>query len=821
MTTGSNTASALDFGRAWMSNRGWTPQAFQEETWRAVESGQNGLLCAPTGTGKTYALFIPALFRASQSQQKGLKIIWISPVRALAREMESAVLALLPELAPQFQVGIRTGDTPPAERRKFLKNPPDILITTPESLHLLLATPGYPDFFALLQTVVVDEWHALLGSKRAVLWELAHSRLRAIKPKLQVWGISATLNSPADALYFLLGPELFSAALQIQAQLNKTWQVKTILPEQIDSFPWAGHLGIHLIDQVLPVLQGAGSCLLFTNTRAQAEIWYRELLLRQPDLAGQMAMHHGSISKEIRFWVEDALHEGKLKVVVCTSSLDLGVDFSPVDVVIQVGGPKGISRFIQRAGRSGHQPGQASVIYFVPTHALEILEGAALREAMQQGAMETLEPYRLCYDVLIQYLCTLAISEGFEPKETWNEIRATACFEHMDEEAYTECLQFIITGGSSLQQYEEFQKAELVEGRIRILRRGIAQRHRMNIGTISSEALLPVAFQGGGLLGHVEEWFAARLNPGDTFYLAGRLLELVRIRDMTVQVRSGSGNKGQVPSWQGGRMPLSSELGSRLRQQIAAEQPEKQTAERFALQPLLKIQQELSALPGEGCFLVEEFQSREGHHLFFFPFEGRFVHEGMAQVLAHRISRFFAISFSISMNDYGFELLSESYISAAWIQEQKLLTAQGLLADIEAGLNTTELASRRFRDIARIAGLVFQGYPGKTKKDRHLQASSRLFFEVFRETEPNHILLRQARQEVLDFQLEHQRLHAALSRLSKLHWHICSTRRPSPFAFPILVERIREKFSTETLADRIQKMKLRYQGDLPPRPEPQ
>ena len=811
--------TALEFGRAWMSTRGWTPQAFQEETWQAVESGQNGLLCAPTGTGKTYALFIPALFRGRQSQQKGLKIIWISPVRALAREMESAVLALLPELAPHFRVGIRTGDTPPAERRKFLKNPPDILITTPESLHLLLATPGYPHFFAALQTIVVDEWHALLGSKRAVLWELAHSRLRALDPKLQVWGISATLNDPAAATYFLLGPDLFPSALQIQAQLNKTWQVKTILPEQLDSFPWAGHLGIHLLDQVLPVIMGANSCLLFTNTRAQAEIWYRELLLRQPDLAGQMAMHHGSISKEIRFWVEDALHEGKLKVVVCTSSLDLGVDFSPVDVVIQVGGPKGIARFIQRAGRSGHQPGKASAIYFVPTHALEILEGAALREAMQQGAMENLEPYRLCYDVLIQYLCTLAISEGFEPAATWNEIRTTACFEHIDEESYQECLQFILTGGSSLQQYEEFQKAEYCEGRIRILRRGIAQRHRMNIGTISSEALLPVAFQGGGLLGHVEEWFAARLNPGDTFYLAGRLLELIRIRDMTVQVRSGSGNKGQVPSWQGGRMPLSSELGSRLRRQISAEQPAEQSAERLALQPLLEIQQGLSALPGEGCFLVEEFRSREGHHLFFFPFEGRFVHEGMAQVLAHRISRFFPVSFSISMNDYGFEMLSDTYISAAWIQEQQLLTPRGLLADIEAGLNTTELASRRFRDIARIAGLVFQGYPGKAKKDRHLQASSRLFFEVFRETEPNHILLRQARQEVLDFQLEHQRLHAALSRLSEQRWQICSTRRPSPFAFPILVERIREKFSTETLADRIQKMKQRYLGDLPPRPQ--
>lgn len=811
--------TALEFGQAWMSNRGWTPQAFQEQTWQAVESGQNGLLCAPTGTGKTYALLIPALFRARQCQQQGLKIIWISPVRALAREMESAALALLPELAPHFRVGMRTGDTSPAERRKFLKSPPDVLITTPESLHLLLATPGYPDFFAALQTIVVDEWHALLGSKRAVLWELAHSRLRALDSKLQVWGISATLNNPADATYFLLGPDLFPSAQQIHAQLNKTWQVKTILPEQLDSFPWAGHLGIHLLGQVLPVILKAGSCLLFTNTRAQAEIWYRELLLRQPDLAGQMAMHHGSISKEIRFWVEDALHEGKLKVVVCTSSLDLGVDFSPVDVVIQVGGPKGIARFIQRAGRSGHQPGMASAIYFVPTHALEILEGAALREAMQQGAMEIIEPYRLCYDVLIQYLCTLAISEGFEPAATWNEIKTTACFEHIDEEAYQECLQFILTGGSSLQQYEEFQKAEFCEGRIRILRQGIAQRHRMNIGTISSEALLPVAFQGGGLLGHVEEWFAARLNPGDTFYLAGRLLELIRIRDMTVQVRSGSGNKGQVPSWQGGRMPLSSELGSRLRRQISAEQPAEQSAERFALQPLLEIQKGLSALPGEDCFLVEEFRSREGHHLFFFPFEGRFVHEGMAQVLAHRISRFFPVSFSISMNDYGFEMLSDTYISAAWIQEQQLLTPQGLLADIEAGLNTTELASRRFRDIARIAGLVFQGYPGKAKKDRHLQASSRLFFEVFHETEPNHILLRQARQEVLDFQLQHQRLHAALSRLSEQRWQIYSTPRPSPFAFPILVERIREKFSTETLANRIQKIKQRYLGDLPPRPQ--
>jgi len=810
----SSSASALDLGRAWMAQRGWQPQAFQLDAWEAVYMGCNGLLTAPTGSGKTYALFIPALLQAAQSPKSGLKVIWISPVRALAREMEAAVLALLPGLAPQLSVGLRTGDSSPAERRKLWKSPPDVLITTPESLHLLLASPGYPDFFAALQTVVVDEWHALLGTKRAVLWELAHSRLRALLPNLQVWGISATLSAPSDAAYFLLGPELFPNARLIHADLKKSWEVISILPEQIDSFPWAGHLGIRLLDLVLPVIHQANSCLLFTNTRAQAEIWYRELLLRQPDLAGQMAMHHGSISKELRFWVEDALHEGKLKVVVCTSSLDLGVDFRPVDVVIQVGGPKGIARFVQRAGRSGHQPGKASRIFFVPTHALEILEGAALREAMNQGALEPIEPYRLCYDVLIQYLCTLAVSEGFVPQQIWQEIRQTACFEHMEEEAFAACIQFILSGGPSLQHYEEFQKAEWEDGKLKILRKGIAQRHRMNIGTIHSEAMLPVSYQGGGLVGHVEEWFVAKLVPGDAFWLAGRLLELLRIRDMAVQVRAAKGSKGAVPSWQGGRMPLSSELGAGLRRQLSLPASESPSAEREKLQPLLEVQANISALPVAHRFLVEEFASREGHHLFFFPFEGRFVHEGMSQVLAHRISRHFPVSFSISMNDYGFELLSDTYISAEWIREQGLLSVAGLLGDIEAGLNTTELASRRFRDIARIAGLVFQGYPGKFKKDRHLQASSRLFFDVFRESEPNHILLRQARQEVLDFQLEHQRLHEALQRLSGLEWQICKTRRPSPFAFPIMVERIREKFSTEQLEDRIMKMKQRYQvGD--------
>jgi ATP-dependent Lhr-like helicase len=812
MKSGLTNDQLFERALAWFRHFGWEPRDFQRKAWKSAIAQKSGLVNAPTGSGKTYSLLVPALLCSSNLEPKpgkGLRILWITPIRALSREIEQATERLLKAFLPQWRVGVRNGDTGGAERKMQQKSCPEVLISTPESLHLLLAMKGYPKFFESLDFVVVDEWHELLGSKRGVQVELALSRLRSLRPKLQTWGITATIGNLEEGQYVLHGADGFADAVLIRSKEAKPIEVHTVLPDEVETFPWGGHLGVRLLEKVLPIIEQSNTCLVFTNTRAQSEIWYQRLLEVAPDLAGRMAMHHGSVSRELRHWVEDALHEGKLKLVVCTGSLDLGVDFRPVDTVIQVGGPKGVSRFIQRAGRSGHSPGAVSRIYFVPTHSLEILEGAALREAISAQAHERRIPYIRSFDVLIQYLVTLAVSEGFEPRQTMREVQGTASFESMSLEEYDQVLDFIVTGGPGLHAYDEYHKVVVKEGKYVVESRRVAMRHRLSIGTITSDQMLPVVYVGGGKIGHAEEWFVSKLKAGDVFWLAGKPLEFVRMRDMQVQVRRSTSTKGLVPSWQGGRMPLSSQLGSLLRQQLSATNalhPEIQ-----ALKPLFSVQKQRSVIPGPNQFLMEKVHTKEGWHLFLFPFEGRFVHEGMASLLAWRIGRHKNISFSIAMNDYGLELLSDQELPWEALEAWQVFDTRHLLQDIQASINDTEMAGRKFRDIARVSGLVFQGYPGKTKADKHLQSSSKLFFEVFREQAPHHVLLRQAYEEVYEFQLEQERLKSALERIQSQEKCQITLEKPSPFAFPIMVERIRERFSNESLEERVRKMVVTFQ----------
>ena len=387
------TDEVLALGEAWFAKKGWTPFPFQRKTWAAYLGGTHGLVNAPTGSGKTYSLIIPILLdfirnhpQQRDKQNNGLQAIWITPIRALTREIQSAAQRAVEDLGLRWQVAIRSGDTPQSERARQKRKPPELLITTPESLHLLLATKGYPKLFANLQCIVVDEWHELLGSKRGVQTELALSRLKGMLPGLRTWGISATIGNMDEALEVLLGETLHNGRYEvIRADIAKEIEVTSVLPDEIERFPWAGHLGTSLLAKVVPIIEQSKSTLIFTNTRAQCEIWYQGLLEVAPDLAGIIAMHHGSIARDLRDWVEDALHAGTLKAVVCTSSLDLGVDFRPVETIVQIGSPKGVARFMQRAGRSGHQPGALSRIYFVPTHSLELMEAAALRMAIVKG----------------------------------------------------------------------------------------------------------------------------------------------------------------------------------------------------------------------------------------------------------------------------------------------------------------------------------------------------------------------------------------------------------------------------------------------------
>lgn len=807
-----------------LNAKGMQPFAFQEEAWEHSCSGKSGLVNAPTGCGKTYSVFLGALIRfinqhpdTYQSRSKnGLQLLWITPLRALAKDIGRAMEAVISELGMAWKVGIRNGDTPVSERERQQKQMPEILLITPESLHLLLARKQHALPFQTLHTIAVDEWHELMGSKRGVQVELALSRLVSICRQHtgaapSIWGISATIGNLEEAKAVLMAP-LQTKGITVRARLDKRIEVIPVIPEEMEKYPWAGHLGIKLVHRVVPIIRENNTTLIFINTRGMSETWYQALLDTAPDLAGAIALHHGSIEQELRVWVEDSLHTGRLKAVVCTASLDLGVDFRPVDTVIQVGSPKGVSRFLQRAGRSGHQPGETSRIFFLPTHALELVELAALREAIEEQYVESRDPLLLCFDVLIQYCCTLAVGDGFNPKQLLPEIQSTYCFRDLSDDEWNEVLLFLTQGGKALQQYDDYKKVEITDGLYRITNRRIAMRHRMHIGTIVSDAMLKVQFVSGGFIGMIEEWFISRLQPGDVFTLAGRKLEFVMIREMSVLVRKSSAAKSIVPSWMGGRMSLTANLGRMLRKKMNEVLNSRQP-ELLALRPLMELQQTLSIIPSENELLIEQIESKDGFHLFVYPFEGRLVHEAMAAILAWRLSRIRPITFSIAMNDYGFELLSDQPIPLDDSNSAELFSSGDLLNDIRHSVNSTEMARRRFRDIAVIGGLIFQGMPGEKVKARHLQSSASLLFNVFSEYEPGNILLRQAQNEVLEQQMEEARLRMAFQRIQQGNIRISFPVRFTPFCFPIVVDGLnRNNLSSERLEDRIRKMQRQLEA---------
>lgn len=801
----------LDFSpfHKWFETKKWSVFEFQQQTWNAYAQGKNGLVNAPTGSGKTYSLWVPILAEISQQSQnqKGLKALWITPLRALAVDIKASAERLIRELNLDISVGIRNGDTSTTERQKQKRKMPDLLITTPESMHLLLATKDYPKLFKNCKAVVVDEWHELLGTKRGVLVEVALSRLKTISlPK--IWGISATIGNLEEALHVLLGEDYFAFEKEmVIANIRKTIEVKSILPNKVERFPWRGHLGLHLLDEIIPILKSSKSSLIFTNTRSQCEIWFQKILEKYPEFAGDLAMHHSSIDKKMRVWVEDALRNDNIKAVVCTSSLDLGVDFAPVETIIQIGGPKGVARFMQRAGRSGHRPGEPSRIYFLPTHAIELVEALALQKAVKEKTVEERLPYINFFDVLVQYLTTLAISEGFYPAQIYEEIKSTFCFQDLSQEAWLWALDYITTGGSSLKTYNDYHKIVIDEdNRYIIKNKGIAMRHRLQIGSIVSDAVLKVKYLSGKYVGSVEEWFISKLKPGDVFTFAGKTLELIRIKHMDVQVKKSSSKTSKVPAWMGGRMTLSSQLSDGLRAIMYSLKHKTDSPEYKSLEPILIQQQKESIIPEPSEFLIEIFETKEGFHHVFYPFEGRFVHEAMASLVAYRISLNQPISFSLAYNDYGFELLSDQKIDKDIVNDKNLWDNKNLNTDLYKSLNATEMARRKFRDIAVISGLVFSGYPGKALKAKHLQSGSQLIFEVFRDYEPENPLFLQAYKETFEYSLEEGRLYKALTRIANQENVIRKCSFPTPFSFPIITDRLREKLSSETLEDRIKKM---------------
>ncbi len=803
-------SDAFEPARAWFATQGWSPFPFQEEVWSAFAGGRSGLLHAPTGMGKTYAAWIPPLVLGPDGAVDApppLTVLWITPLRALAADTGLALARAACVLQPHWTVDVRTGDTASSARARQNKRLPTALVTTPESLTLLLARADWRERLAHLSAVIVDEWHELMSSKRGVQVELALARLRSVRPELRVWGLSATLANLDEALVCLTGIRA-AGGLIVKGLDAKTIEIATAHPPTVERFPWAGHIGLKLLPEVIRAIDGAQSTLVFTNVRSATEIWYQAILAARPDWAGRIALHHGSLEREVREWVEEGLRRNKLKAVVCTSSLDLGVDFTPVDQVLQIGSPKGVARLLQRAGRSGHQPGAISKVTIVPAQALELVEAAAAREAADERRLEPRTPLRNPLDALVQHLVTGALGGGFVPAEFLAEIRGTHAYEDLSDTHWQWALDFVVHGGASLNAYPEYRRVVIGDdGVAHVPDAAIARRHRASIGTIVSEASISVQFRNGQRLGHVEESFIARLGPGDCFVFAGRVLEFVRVKEMTAWVKPATSSQAIVPRWAGGKLALSTLLADRTRGLIAqARHGIYGSPELRLVRPLLELQRRWSALPDEREWLVERIATRDGHYLFFYPFEGRLAHLGLATLFSYRLSRAVPRTFSLTVNDYGFGLLSPDAVDLSLGELGRLLAAPDVEADILAGLNAAEMGRRQFRELARVAGLVFQGYPGQPSSTRQLQAGSGLLYDVFAQYDPDNLLLAQAVREVLERHLDAPRLGLALARLRGSRALLLQPVRPTPFAFPLMVEMFREKLTTEALEARVARM---------------
>jgi ATP-dependent Lhr-like helicase len=750
-----------------------------------------------------------------------LTVLWITPLRALAADTEDALRAPIEDLGLPWTVESRTGDTAPRIRARQGKRLPTALVTTPESLALLLTRNEAATLFEDLELVVVDEWHELMASKRGVQTELALARLRRWRPKLRTWGLSATLGNIDTARDTLLGvgphgPSAGSGQARADSQgrgriirglIPKALEVDSLIPETIERFPWSGQIGLRMVPEVVRAIEEGKTTLVFTNTRATAELWFQALLSACPDWAGVIALHHGSMDRSTREWVEDGIRNSRLRCVVCTSTLDLGVDFTPVDRVLQIGSPKTVGRLIQRAGRSGHQPGAVSRVTCVPVNALELLDVAAARDALAAGAIESRPPVEQPLDLLAQHAVTIAVGGGFRPEELLAEVRTTSAFRNLTDAEWRWVMDFVTRGGQALGAYPEYNKVVERDGLYVIRDRMAAVRHRISIGTIVSEAAMKVRFIRGKTIGTVEENFIARLRPGDVFTFAGRTLKFVRVRDMTAWVRKSNEPASVVPHWAGARLALSPQLAAAVRGKLdQARQGVFEGAEMEAVRPIMELQARWSRLPAPDELLIERVRTREGHHLFFYPVEGRLVHEGLAALFAYRLAQLGPITFTLAANDYGFELLSPERAQLEEALEAGLVSPDNLLHDIPASLNAAELARRQFREIARVAGLIFQGYPGSNKSVKQVQASSGLLYDVFARYDPENLLLFQAHREVLERQLERSRLGRTLERIAGGRVTISEVERPTPLAFALLVDRAREQVSSEKFLDRVRRL---------------
>jgi ATP-dependent Lhr-like helicase len=803
----------------WFAGRGWQVHAHQLALLARANAGRSALLIAPTGGGKTLAGFLPTLVELSERgvrsrnlkstgralvRPQGLHTLYISPLKALAVDIARNLEIPVQEMGLPVRLETRTGDTPTSKRQRQRRDPPDILLSTPEQLALLLASADAPYMFGTLKRVILDELHSLVTSKRGDLLSLGLARLFKLAPELITIGLSATVAEPDELRRFLVAqpPDGRAHADLVTAQAGAQ-PIITMLDTE-EHLPWAGHSARHALGEIYAHIKTHKTTLVFVNTRSQAEFLFQELWRNNDDNLA-IALHHGSLDVAQRRRVEDAMATGKLRAVVCTSSLDLGVDWGDVDLVINVGAPKGCSRLLQRIGRSNHRLDEPSEAVLVPANRFEVLECRAAIEAVAENAQDT-PPLRTgALDVLAQHILGRACGEPFIAEELYAEICAAAPYAALSRADFDAAVDFVATGGYALKAYERFAKIRQgKDGRWRITHPRVAQRYRMNVGTIVEADMIKVRLvrsrrsgavvpRGGRLLGEVEEYFIETLRPGDTFVFAGEILKYEALVEDEVYVSRSDATDPKVPAYEGGKFPLSTYLAARVRAILA--KPEEWRALPEQVREWLEIQQWRSILPKAGDLLVETFPRAANHYLVCYPFEGRLAHQTLGMLLTRRLERARLRPLGFVANEYALAIWGLGdialHIKRGDFSLAQLFDEDMLGDDLEAWLAESALMKRTFRSCAIIAGLIEKRFPGEEKSRRQLTISTDLVYDVLRKHQPDHILLRAAHSDAATGLLDIKRLAEMLSRIRGRIVHK-ALHHVSPLSVPVLLEIGRE-----------------------------
>ena len=785
----------------WFDSRSWRPRAHQLELLQCAQQGESALLIAPTGGGKTLAGFLPSLVDLVERGPRppgapgGLHTLYISPLKALTVDIARNVETPVREMGLDIRLETRTGDTPSSKRARQRSRPPDILLTTPEQLALLLAYSDTRRFFKFLKHVILDELHAIAPTKRGDLLALAMGRLRRFAPEVQYFGLSATVHDPEPLRRFLAPGKEERPASLVLGQGGAQAQVNVLDSEE--RIPWRGHMARHAYGEIYQAIKSAGMTLVFVNTRSQAELAFQELWALNDDNL-PIALHHGSLDVGRRRKVEGAMTRGELRAVVCTSTLDLGIDWGDVDLVIQIGAPKGASRLTQRIGRANHRLDEPSRALLVPSNRFEALECRAAQEAVEAGELDGGPPREGGLDTLAQHILGAACGEPFDIEELYAEVRATAPYADLSRETFDRVVAFVATGGYALATYDRYRRLiQDEDGRYKVRDGRVAQQYRLNVGAIVEAPMLKVrlasarrargVLRGGRKLGQVEEWFVEQLAPGDTFVFAGEVVRFEGLRETDVFVSRASGADPKVPSWQGGKFPLSTYLADRVRAMIS--HPKTWANLPQPVQEWLEIQRLRSIIPESDQLLVETFPHRHRFFLVAYPFEGRLAHQTLGMLLTRRLERlrlkpvgFVATEYALSV--WGMNDLSEVDLAALFDEDM-------LGDDLDAWLADSAVMKRNFRDCAVIAGLIERNHPGKEKSGRQIAFSSDLIYEVLREHEPDHVLLQAAWADAAGGFLDLARLGALLARIKGRIVH-APLQRVSPMAVPVMLEIGRE-----------------------------